>query len=189
MAAIVAVYDACVLHAEPLRDFMVQLTLSDHVRVHWSERIHEEWQRSVRRRNPELDPAKLERTRKLMDAANPDGLVEGFEPLIDTLTLPDPDDRHVLAAAIKMHAECIVTANLKDFPKEKLEPYGITAMHPDDFVMCIYAASPNEVYLAAKLCRGRRRKPPSTPEEYVDLLEQQGLVSTAEILREAIDLI
>src|SRR5436190_19864322 len=108
MAAIVAVYDACVLYPDPLRDFLVQLSISDAVRAHWTEAIHQEWMRSVLERRPDLSE-KLPRVRQLMDAANPGGLVEGYEPLMNSLALPDPDDRHVLAAAIHAGADCLVT--------------------------------------------------------------------------------
>ena len=57
-----------------------------------------------------------------MDRHFPDALVVGFEPLIDGLTLPDADDRHVLAAAIRGQADVIITQNLKDFPREEPGP-------------------------------------------------------------------
>lgn len=72
---------------------------------------------SLARNRPDLDPAKLTRTRELMGAAICDVLVVGHEPLIDVVDLPDPDDRHVLAAAIKARAQVIVTQNLRDFPR------------------------------------------------------------------------
>lgn len=189
MAALVAVYDACILHSEPLRDFMVQLSLSDAMRVHWSNQIHDEWQRSVRRRKPEIEQAKLDRVRALMDKANPGGLVEGYESFIDTLTLPDPNDRHVLAAAIKIKADYIVTTNMRHFPQTSLEPYGIIPLHPDDFVLCILSSYPEDVYKTAKFCRARRKNPPCTAEEYIKMLELQEMVNTAEMLRRAKDLL
>ncbi|MGZ8227313.1 MAG: hypothetical protein ACXWT3_11860 [Methylococcaceae bacterium] len=76
----------------------------------------------------------LERTRDLMDASVRDAQVSGYEKLIDALVLPHPDDRHVLAAAIKAGANAIVTFNLKDFPSDVLSGYGIEAIHPDEFV-------------------------------------------------------
>ena len=59
----------------------------------------------------------------------------GYEDLIEGLHLPDPDDRHVLAAAIRGRTDVIVTANVRDFPPEILTPFEIEAQHPDEFVM------------------------------------------------------
>jgi PIN domain len=70
----------------------------------------------------------------MMNAHVRDCLVTGYEPLIETLELPDPDDRHVLAAAITAHADLIVTKNLDDFPAARLASYGIEVRHPDTFV-------------------------------------------------------
>lgn len=82
-------------------------------------------------------------------------MVTGYENLIDGLVLPDPDDRHVLAAAVRCHAAVIVTFNLKDFPVEALRPYGVEAQHPDDFVMDLLDLSPAAVCRAAESCRRR----------------------------------
>ena len=70
-----------------------------------------------------------------MDASVPDALVTGYEDLIPALTLPDPDDRHVLAAAIRCGASAIVTFNEKYFPTDALSKYGVHTRHPDDFIM------------------------------------------------------
>jgi predicted nucleic acid-binding protein len=76
----------------------------------------------------------LDRTSSFMDRAVPDALVSGYESLIEGLRLPDPDDRHVLAAAIKCNASVLVTFNLRDFPKDVLDIFDVEAMHPDDFI-------------------------------------------------------
>jgi predicted nucleic acid-binding protein len=69
-----------------------------------------------------------------MDMHVRDAKVTGYENLIENLTLPDPDDRHVLAAAIRCNADAIITSNLKDFPEQTLSSYGIDVIHPDDFI-------------------------------------------------------
>ena len=78
----------------------------------------------------------------MMIEAVPDSLVTGYEPAIDGLELPDPDDRHVLAAALRANAEIIVTANLKDFPQTTLKPYKVIAQHPDDFILDLIDLKP-----------------------------------------------
>lgn len=111
-----AVYDACVLYPAPLRDFLMWLGLSGRFRARWSAEIHDEWKRNLLANRPDLNASQLGRTSDLMDNAIPGALVTGHEDLIAGLQLPDPDDRHVLAAAIRCNASVIVTFNEKDFP-------------------------------------------------------------------------
>jgi predicted nucleic acid-binding protein len=110
-----AVYDACVLYPALLRDLLMELALTDLFRARWSEEIHKEWIQSVLKNNTKLTESQLFRTRDFMDANVRDALVTGFESLIPSLTLPDPNDQHVLAAAIRCQADVIVTFNLKDY--------------------------------------------------------------------------
>jgi predicted nucleic acid-binding protein len=116
------VYDACVLYPAPLRDLLMHLALSDLYRAHWSEKIHDEWTRNVLAGRPDLTPEQLARTRQLMNANVRDSLVEGFEYLIPAIELPDPEDRHVVAAAIHSGASLIVTFNLKTFLGRRSRP-------------------------------------------------------------------
>ncbi len=122
---VTAVYDANILYPAPLRDLFIRLAEAALVRARWTETIHEEWLRNVLKDNPQLSAKRLARTRTLMDEAVRDCLVTGYEDLVDSLTLPDPDDRHVLAAAIRASADCIVTCNLKDFPPDALSQFDI----------------------------------------------------------------
>jgi len=120
-----AFLDASVLYPAPLRDLLLELAVSDIYRAKWSNAVHEEWISSVLKNRPNLTRAQPERTRDLMNAHARDPLVTDFEQLIGILELPDPDDRHVLAAAIKCRADLIVTFNLNDFPAKILNRWGI----------------------------------------------------------------
>lgn len=181
--AFTALYDACVLYPAPLRDLLLQLALSDLFRAKWTHAIHDEWIRNVLRQRPDLKPEQLERTRTLMNAHVRDCLIEGYEPLITGLTLPDPDDRHVLAAAIHARADVIVTYNLKDFPSDALKPYGLEARHPDDFVAHLIDLDPETVSAAANACHRRLKNPPKTSQEYLTILSSQNLPRTVAFLR------
>jgi hypothetical protein len=118
-----------------------------------------------------------------MDEHVPDCLVTGYEELIPTLTLPDPDDRHVLAAAIHGGAGLIVTFNLSDFPASVLGEYDVEASHPDEFVVRLWDESPGAVLDAVRLQRAGLKKPPKTADEYLATIAQCQLERTAACLR------
>ncbi len=118
-----------------------------------------------------------------MDLATRDGLVEGYDALIESVKLPDEDDRHVLAAAIHSQADLIVTFNLRDFPPKALRPHKIEAVHPDDFVMRLIKIDSSAVCNAARVHRARLRNPPKPVEEYLSTLSEFDLVQTVEYLR------
>jgi hypothetical protein len=118
-----------------------------------------------------------------MDQAAPDALVTGYESLIESLELPDRDDRHVLAAAIRCGASVIVTLNLSDFPGHTLGNFRIEAQHPDDFVLALLETFPDLVLQAARTHRASLKNPPKTQEEYLAELDAQGLTKSVSVLR------
>jgi len=183
VAAYTAFYDASVLYPSELRNLLMHLAMTGLFRARWSNAVHEEWIRALLRKRPDLSREKLERTRALMDAHATDALVTGYEDLIDGLLLPDPDDRHVLAAAIRGRADAIVTSNLRHFPAEILAQFGIEAQHPDEFILHLLELSPG-IAAAAKDHRESLKNPPKSIVEYIDTLEAQGLTQTGSALRE-----
>lgn len=185
---ITAVYDANILYPAPLRDLFIRLAQAGVVRARWTETIHEEWIRNVLKKNRQLTCEALARTRTLMNEAVRDCLVVGHEDLIDSLALPDPDDRHVLAAAIRTGAEVIVTYNLKDFPADILGQFEVEAVHPDDFLLSLFEQAPGLVCGAVKRQRQGLRNPPKTAEELLATLESQGLTQSVAHLRQFVEL-
>jgi predicted nucleic acid-binding protein len=103
------------------------LALSGAFRARWSDQIHHEWKSNLLKNRSNLTSKQLDRTIQMMNDAVQGSIVTDFESLIEGLTLPDPDDRHVLAAAIRCGASVIVAFNQADFPSTALEPYGIEA--------------------------------------------------------------
>jgi hypothetical protein len=183
MSNFAVLYDACVLYPAPLRDLLMHLALSDLYRAKWTNEIHDEWIRNVLADRKDLSQALLERTRDLMNSHVRDCLVDGYQEIISTLSLPDQNDRHVLAAAI--HAKCsvIVTYNLKDFPKKILDKYGIEAQHPDEFIIHLIDLSPEIVCTAVKRHRLTLKNPPKSVDEYLETLEKQSLNQTVSQLK------
>ena len=189
MSHYTALLDANVLYPAPLRDLFLQLAVTDLFKAKWTADIHREWIEALMRHEPQRGRAALERTRDLMDIATRDSLVTGYEPLIASLTLPDPDDRHVLAAAIAGRCDVIVTQNLRDFPEAALAPFEIEAQHPDEFLCNHLSLAPGVVRGAVRKVRARLLKPPYSVEEYLATLTRQGLVATVGELQPFADLL
>jgi len=189
VSQLTVIYDACVLYPAPLRSLLMYLAMTDLFRARWTDAIHEEWMGNVQSDSPDITRDKAERIRNLMNAHVRDCLVTGYEDLIPSLTLPDPDDRHVLAAVIRAGAGVIVTANLSDFPAETLKRYGLEARHPDEFIHRLLDVAPAAVCGAAKKQRDSLKNPPKSVEQYLESLERQGLAQTVAALRRFAELI
>ncbi len=188
-ANLVVVFDACVLYPAPLRDLLLRLAHINLFSAKWTNDIHQEWINNVLKNRPDLNKERLERTRELMDSSIRDCLVDGYENIIPTLTLPDSNDRHVLAAAIRSNADTIVTYNLKDFPKTSLQQYNIEAQHPDDFISMLIDIAAGAVCATIGNLRKNLQNPPKNSDEYLDTLEKQSLPQTVALLREYSSLI
>lgn len=178
-----ALLDANVLYPAGLRDLLLRLADRYLHAPLWSAGIHEEWTRSLLADRPDIEAGVLERTREVMDGHFPDAVVTGYEALAATLDLPDADDRHVLAAAILGGADIIVTRNLRDFPADRLAPYGLVAQHPDAFVAELFEADAEAVLAAIRGHRAALRNPPRSAGDYLSALERLGLSRTVSLLR------
>lgn len=181
--AFVVVYDANVLYPSTLRDVLIHVALTPLVQAKWTERILDETFRSLARNRADLDPARLRRTRELMTSSVRDCLVTGYEPLIEAIELPDADDRHVVAAAVRARAQVIVTFNLSDFPAPALARWDLEAKHPDDFLVDQFHLDALEIHKAVQAVADARRNPPATADDVLDGLERLGLPQTAALLR------
>ncbi len=181
-----AILDACVLHSAPVRDLLLRLAVSGVYRARWTDRILDECFESIHRVRPDLAPERLARTRDLINRAVPDSRVSGFERLVKGLSLPDPDDRHVLAAAIRARADIIVTFNVADFPKGELSRFGVEARHPDGFLIALLDVHPDAVCVAVREQAASLRSPPVSVEQLLATLHECGLPGFVARLREVL---
>jgi hypothetical protein len=189
MSAYTVLLDSNVLYPAPMRDILLQIAVADLFRAKWTAEIHREWIEALLRNEPHRERAFLERTRDLMDQNIRDCLVSGYEALIPQIELPDPEDRHVLAAAIVGRCDMIVTQNLRDFPNSALAPYGVEAQHPDTFLCNQLDLAPGVVCGAIRKVRARLKNPAYPVEDYLAILKQAGLVATASELEQFAELI
>ncbi|MEQ6437215.1 PIN domain-containing protein [Comamonas sp. w2-DMI] len=183
-AGFTAILDANVLYPALLRDILLSLAHSGLYVARWTTTIEDEWTRHLIEEFPNNAHA-IRQTALQMQAAIPDCLIRGYEPIIESLNLPDKDDRHVLAAAVVGHADVIVTSNVKDFPSEILESYDIELHTPDEFVVNQLGLYPLRALDALKRMRQRWQRPEMSAEDMIELMEKRGLVMTAAHLRDA----
>ncbi|CAN1486726.1 PIN domain containing protein [Burkholderiaceae bacterium] len=185
-----ALLDACVLYPLAMTDALMSLATAGFFAAKWTTRIEEEWIRSLGNQRPELI-GRLGVRRDSMRDAIPDWEVPeaAWSAINCGIKLPDPNDVHVLAAAIAGHSDCIVTSNLKDFPISILNEFGIEPVDPDTFIINQWDLDPVNAIAAFKRMRARRKKPQSSPEDFAYALVIGGLPTTAERLRLAAELI
>jgi len=143
-------------------DLLPRVALSDAFKARRANKLYDEWIGSRLRDRPDIQAERLTHTRELMNRAVPDCLVIEYEPFIEQLTLPDPDDRHVLAAAIRCQAGVIVTLNVRDFPDELVARYGISVQHPDEFLTQLFDLKPAVVCTSVREMRASLANPPKT---------------------------
>lgn len=175
-----ALLDTNVMHPLVIRDLLLWLAAYDLFTPKWSENICEEWKRVILRKGHSEEEAN-----KRIAAPNkafPDAMVQNYQSLVDKLELPDADDRHVLAAAIKSNADVIVTQNLKDFPQEYLDQFGIKAKNADDFLTDIIDLNPELAVQAFKEMVLNRKNPKMDEYEVLESLRRAGLNDTANYL-------
>lgn len=134
MTGITALIDANILFSPTLRDLFIEMSCDQLFHARWTEKIHDEWTSAVKKQRPDIPSEILEEMRCLINSSVPDCLISDYEALISDITLPDENDRHVLAAAIAGQCNFIVTRNIRDFPRKRLKEYDIQALAPHEFI-------------------------------------------------------
>ena len=168
----IVLLDACVLFQMPVCDTLLRIAEAGLFRLYLSQEILDETTRNLVKQG-KMSEKQAVRYQQQIKQYFPESFVEGYESLIPSMT-NDFKDRHVLAAAIKCKADVIVTFNLKDFPSESLQPYGIKAQHPDDFLLDLF--SDYGMNLAVEIIKQQAealKKPPTTIKELIQKLDKQ----------------
>jgi predicted nucleic acid-binding protein len=174
------VLDANVMYPLWIRDLLLWFAHYDLYTPKWSKHIFDEWLEAMQHKGVSESEA-LKRT-NIVNAAFPDALVENYEPLIETLRLPDINDNHVLAAAIKTNANLIVTNNLKHFPIEYLSSFGLSAKTADDFFTDIIDLNQETSIKAFRDLVLNKKNPPLDAYQVLDIFRKNGLKDTADYI-------
>lgn len=182
----IAVLDANVLYPVPLCDFLLRLARIGLFIPQWSDLICDEWIRNLLANRPDLEAAQLERRQQAMNDTFPNANVMGFKNLIDNLNLPDKNDRHVLAAAIKSEANAIITFNKRDFPLKYVRQYNIEIESPDDFICQLLKINFPTVLQALINQVNALKNPPKSIEQVLNSLKTSGLTKSTAIIKDAL---
>jgi hypothetical protein len=183
-----AFIDACCLAGVLKRNLLLTLAEADFFRLRWSGPVLDETQKAIERilsGKGAPNAAELaQRARDSMESAFEEAMVDDFEGYLSVCgSLPDENDKHVLAAALKTQAATIVTDNLKHFPAAVLEPLNIEARSSDAFIADTIALDPGRAVAAIRRMRERFKRPEKTPELLLLDMEAAGLTETVDVLR------
>lgn len=173
------ILDANVLYSNFTRDLLLSLFAARLYEAKWTDQINDEWIGHLLQNRPNIAPERMQRTLELMNNIKPNPLVSDYKHLIDKMTLPDKDDRHVLAAAIACGAKKILTWNLKDFPERFLNEFGVVAENPDRFMSALLTENPQKVVEVFKSVRLRQKKPKILVADLFAMLKKNNLTLTA----------
>ncbi|MET0465962.1 MAG: PIN domain-containing protein [Chitinophagaceae bacterium] len=176
-----ATLDACALYSSTARDLLLYFATVKMYKPFWNAEIHKEWINSLASTRKELNREDLERISVAMNTDFPDAMISGLSRLIKGLTLPDMQDRHVLAAAIVSESDVVVTWNVKDFPKTYLKRFGITAITPDEFLLRMIGGRAGKFEMLVEELVSLS-DPPVTPAELLKRMEKCHLKKTAQKL-------
>ncbi len=180
---LIVVLDACVLYPASMRDILLRLARMGLYAPKWSDEINAEWMRNLLKNRDDLKKETLERTLGRMNTVFDKANVTDFDHHIPIIQLPDLDGRHVVACAIECEAEIIVTKNLKDFLKEELEKFNITAQYPDDFICDLFESDKEAAIIAFKKQLESLKNPPQTKEELLQTFKRNDLPKAAELFK------
>ncbi|MEU4014875.1 PIN domain-containing protein [Microbacterium sp. NPDC028030] len=180
MARFAAFLDACVIVPLAPCDTMLRMADAGAFRPLWSQKVLDEALSALERIHPDADPSRFRSRFRSMNEAFDDALVEGWESLVAGIELPDPDDAHVVAAALLGRADVIVTENVKDFPDSVLTPLGLEAIRTDEFLLDQFDLSPGATCRIVKEQSAAMRRPPVEISQLLDRLARSGVPSFAQ---------
>lgn len=183
-----AFIDACTLAGTLKRNLLLTLAEAEFFRVRWSARVMDETEAAIVKilSGKGVDDAgeRGRRARSAMEAAFEDAIVADYDVFLSSCVgLPDENDAHVLAAALKTQAAAIVTENLKDFPEEILGRLNMEARSADQFIADTIALDPGRAVAAIRKMRERFKRPEKTAAVMLLEMEADGLTETVDVLR------
>lgn len=176
----IVVLDTNVVFPIICRDILFWFAHYDLYTPKWSEHIFNEWERVMLKKG--IAPEEIKKRVEKANLAFPDALVKNYQGLIESLLLPDENDRHVLAAAIKTNANLIVSNNLKHFPEKNLQSFGLNIKSADDFLTDIIDLNQDVAVTAFREMVLNKKNPKMDEFEVLNQLRKAGLKTTADCM-------
>lgn len=168
------IYDANILFPFHVSHILVFMAARRLVNAKWTAKIQQEWLENIAKKYPE----DLDGCRRRCDAMNralPEAMVTGHESRIEGIIFKDPDDRHVIAAALHVGASGIVTRDRKHFTPQTLKPFGLAVIDPDDLLVACHEQFPEDCAQTVEQARRALSVTKPTLEEYLEMLDSQKL--------------
>ena len=183
-----AFVDACTLASVLRRNLLLSLAEAEFFRVRWSAKVLDETEKAIEKtaigRGLADAAERANRARKAMEEAFEEATVAEYDGFLAVCRgLPDPNDAHVVAAALKTQAATIVTENLSDFPTEILSKLGLEVRCADHFIADTIALDTGRAVAAVRQMRLRFKNPAKKPSDLLLDMEANGLTETVDILK------
>lgn len=186
----IVVIDACVWHSAFVRNVLRHVAIRGLIRPRWTVDIEAEWVRSIRRARHDIPIERLHELRDRLRSEFPEGLVRSATLSRAARTerwrgastkLPDPDDAHVVLAAISCRANVICTVDRRGFPPLLLRPVGVVPMTPDALLHSLLAFKSIESIQALETHRQALRRPQLSRMRYLDAMWKSGLPASSSL--------
>lgn len=182
-----ALLDANVLYQHLHTDVLLNFAKQKLFTPKWSDKINNEWMGHLAINRPDIEPEKIERRRFMMERAFPNANIQSYTHVEIEAVIPDPDDLHVLQAAVAGNVNIIVSDNEKDFPSGLLKRHGLAFSTPDDFITKIIAINEDATKEVLNQLINHRFKPKRTGKELIEIMKKRGLSGSADAIKQYID--
>ena len=172
--------DTNVLHPLHLRDLIFWFAAEDVLEIKWSYKVLAEWRQLLKRKG--LNDAEIQRRIHLANKAFPKALVKNVKKFTLNITLPDPNDEHVLISAIDAKSDYILTLNKKDFPNSLLQQFNIVALTPDELLPALIKNNPRRCSEAFRQLVELKKSPPLSNDDMRSIYLKYGLHETVRMM-------
>jgi predicted nucleic acid-binding protein len=174
--------DANILFRFHISHILTFMAVRRLINAKWTKEIQQEWLDNIAEKRP-ADLAGCKRRCSAMNSALPEAMVTGYDYRISTIAFEDPDDRHVIAAALHVRASGIVTRDTAHFTPESMAPFGLKVVDPDELLVACHDWFPQDCIRTVEEARLSLTVTKPSLDQYLETLESQDLPEFVKRLR------